>query len=981
MACCWLEPLCGERLPLRNYTSEHGLASNLTSHLLLDSHGYLWIGTREGLSRFDGDRFENYGPPDGFRQNWVRTMIETRAHAFWVGIRGVGVCRFDPAAPTPARPFHCLRLGDSEADNQVNCLLEDRLGRLWAGTDTGAFVSTAEGRFAPVPGQESGSGVRSLAVDGRGSVWLGTGGLGLVRITEQGAVEFHRRRGDPLVIWSLRRDAHGRVWAGTELGLVLLDTNPPPGGSVVQEVYTLVPGTPEHVLNLDEAPDGSLWFSGEEGLGRLSQNTVSVYTRANGLVQTKISDMAHDQDGNLWLATTSHGILRLAHPGFTSFDEADGLATNRIYSLFENRAGNLCAVAGPMSRLFLSCFDGHRFETVRPNVPPWIHYFGWGHDRITFQDHLGEWWIATGQGLVRFGAVADLRSLAYVRPKAVYTTRDGLNGDGIFRLFEDSRGDIWISAAERPGLARWDRATGRICNYTQVLGNRAWASAFAEDREHGIWIAFYTGGLARYREGRFTFFRADDPPAPRLFDSFYVDAAGTLWMASLAGGLGYIEHPEAEQPVIRRLTQRDGLASNRVMCLVEDRRGSLYIGTNRGLDRLERSTGTIEHYSTADGLADDYVELAFRDRQGGLWFGSSLGGLSRLLPEAARPRPLHPVRITRVMVGGRAQPIPATGAAHVAPLTVPPGPNPIDIEFGALHLRAGDAPRYQFKLDDTTDWSAPTDQHGVLYASLGAGRHRFAVRRAGVEGAAAAPATLEFMVEAPLWQRPWFAGSVLLLIGFAVYQMHRYRLAYLLAVERVRLRIATELHDDIGSSLSQIALLTEVARKDPSGAAERLGRVADLARELLESMSDIVWAISPQWDSVNDLVSRMRRFANDVLGAREIEFSFHSGGVEEGLAAEAETRRQVYLIFKEAVHNIVRHAGCRHAAIEFGVEQGSMVLAICDDGRGFDAATEGRGNGLASMRQRAQRLSGELEIREAAGGGTAVRLRVPLRTS
>jgi signal transduction histidine kinase len=211
--------------------------------------------------------------------------------------------------------------------------------------------------------------------------------------------------------------------------------------------------------------------------------------------------------------------------------------------------------------------------------------------------------------------------------------------------------------------------------------------------------------------------------------------------------------------------------------------------------------------------------------------------------------------------------------------------------------------------------------------------------------------------------------------------LHRYRLGRLLELERVRLRIATDLHDDIGSTLSQIAVLSElVTHHLPSedAVAERLTTIASLSRDLVDSLSDIVWAINPKRDHLSDLTYRMRRFAGDLLTPRGIEFQIAAPSSADDLTTGADLRREVFLIFKEAVNNAARHSACTRVDTGFEVNNGFLQLQVVDNGRGSDAFDEGAGNGIPSMRQRASRLGGTLEVQSRPGGGTTVQLRAPL---
>jgi signal transduction histidine kinase len=325
------------------------------------------------------------------------------------------------------------------------------------------------------------------------------------------------------------------------------------------------------------------------------------------------------------------------------------------------------------------------------------------------------------------------------------------------------------------------------------------------------------------------------------------------------------------------------------------------------------------------------------------------------------------------------------GETAVPALELEPNQNQIQIDFTSLAFAAGETLQYQYQLEGTdADWNAPTDQRTVNYASLSPGRYRFLVRAVNADGIASPhPATITFTILRPIWQRWWFLTLAALILGLAGYAGYRYRVAQLLKLERVRTRIATDLHDDIGSNLSRIALLSEVVRQqvrhDDPDVTERLSLISNVSRESVDAMSDIVWAINPQRDHLRDLVQRMRRFAEDAFQSRNIAFRFRAPSLEQDIKLGADMRREVFLIFKESVNNMVRHSACTEAEIDFRIEGGWLVLKLSDNGKGLDLTHESEGQGLLSMRQRAKKLGGELEIRSPNGQGTTVTLRVPLR--
>jgi signal transduction histidine kinase len=240
------------------------------------------------------------------------------------------------------------------------------------------------------------------------------------------------------------------------------------------------------------------------------------------------------------------------------------------------------------------------------------------------------------------------------------------------------------------------------------------------------------------------------------------------------------------------------------------------------------------------------------------------------------------------------------------------------------------------------------------------------------------PATVAFAIAAPVWQRWWFLALAALAVAGAAYALYRYRVARLLEVERVRTRIATDLHDDIGANLTRISVLSEVASYRSGGGDESLASIARISRESVASMGDIVWAINPKRDSFRDLVRRMRELANEALASAGVRLTFSAPDSIDDVRLGHDTRREVFLVYKEAVTNAARHSGCEHAAVRIDLDGRKLALEVSDDGRGFDPSARRGGNGLQNMRRRAAAIGGRLEVRSAPGEGTSVRLEVPL---
>lgn len=465
----------------------------------------------------------------------------------------------------------------------------------------------------------------------------------------------------------------------------------------------------------------------------------------------------------------------------------------------------------------------------------------------------------------------------------------------------------------------------------------------------------------------------------------YLDREGRLWATTTRGGLVRVDDPTAERPAFIIYTIAKGLSSNNLNAVTEDLYGRIYLGTARGVDRLAPGTGKVGHFTAADGLVPGEIRAAFRERGGALWF-TARNGFSRFVPEPERPSTPPPVLVTSLSVAGDRQNVSALGETNVSLADLAPDRNQLQIDFVGLSFAPGEVLRYQYRLEGADkDWSGPVAQRTVTYARLAPGNYRFLVRAVNADGVVSAtPATLRFTVLPPIWQRSWFIALVAIAIGLIVYAIYRYRVARLLELANIRTRIATDLHDDIGANLTRISMLSEVARQQHGNGSERadnpLLSIARIARESVASMSDIVWAINPERDSLRDVIRKMRRHAEEVFSIRDVELHFETPSSKDSQKLGVTMRRDLLLIFKEAVNNVARHSNCSRVNIELRLEGSQVLLTILDDGVGFDTSVASEGHGLQSMKRRAETLGGTLAI-ASAPGQTKLTARIPLNQS
>ena len=999
--------LHAEKLPVKTYTTADGLGRDQINRIVQDSHGFLWFCTAEGLSRFDGYKFTNYTTSNGLANNAVNDLLETRDGTYLVATAN-GLSVLNPHG-TPM--FSNWRAPEKAAE-EITVLLEDSKGRIWCGTIAGLYQLERNGaewsfHFVDLGLKRENYDswlIEAVIEDRRGSLWIGTRGSGLCRYWQDDRIEhFTEKEGLPNNrVTSLLEDQTGRLWVGTPAGLFRLVNDPKPERRPVSDSFTVKEGlTDNWITTLFQSAEGKI-FAATRGLNELvtDQNGhlyFRSFTTAQGLSENHVQTIAEDRDGNLWLGTGNGGAMKIARNGFIEFIHSDGLGEGEIFSIFEDQVGQTCAfLRDRQGHEFIACFDGQRFASVQLHLSPQLHDVGWGFGQQALQDVAGEWWAPTGEGLYRFPSVSRFLQIAKTRPRGVYDSKRGLPSNEVFSLFQDTKGDLWMGSISLSlnGITKWERSKDVLHTFSEADGlpsKNVLPSAFGEDRSGSIWAGLNVGVVLRYREGRFDMFTVSDGSPGGWIRAIYCDHNGRLWISSGQGGVRRIDEPQAEHPKFIPYTLDEGLSSNQVNCITEDQWGRIYFGTGRGLDRLDPNSGHIKHFTTADGLVNGRVRFALRDRSGALWFANETE-LSRLLPESDRPEPEPPIVIARVQIAGVPLPLSELGESNVGPLELAAGQNQVSIDFVGLEFDPGEALRYQHKLEGADrDWSVPSDQRVINYENLAPGSYRFQVRAVTTDGIMSLhPAIFVFRISPPLWRRWWSLTLAVGLFGFLVYAAHRYRVGRLIELERVRTRIATDLHDDLGSSLSRMAILSEVAKRriqDPSrDSIKILTDIAESSRKAVESMSDIVWAIDPRRDDLNNVVFRVRQFASDLLVAKDIAWQFQALPDFDKFKLNPEQRRQIFLIFKEAINNSVRHAKCKCLYLSLEVLRSEIVGEIRDDGCGFTVPSLDRpgengqpGHGLENLRTRATQLGGHLSIVSSPGQGTWIRFSIPLK--
>ncbi len=968
-------PRRAPRYHIETWQREEGLPHNAVQAIAQTLDGYLWIGTQRGLARFDGIRFSNFDDKNTseIRNPSIYSLCPARDGSLWIGTFGDGLLRLHGGI------FTGYTTNDGLAGNSIRSLLEAPDGTLWIGTTSG-MSRLRNGKFTTFTSRDglANNTVRSLGLARDGTLWIGTGaavntlksgdviepfagmdhlpgtdaraihwdregtlflamtgGLGL-RTPEDHVLYFTKE--DGLVdekTTALCSDRRGNLWVGSSGGLCRFTA-----GRWMTE--TVTDGSAfDAVSALLEDREGNLWVGTKDGLHRLTAQAFESFSQAQGLSHINTISVIEDHEGSIWTATWGGGLNKIQNGKVKVYDKLQGLPLSTCLSLHEDQQNNLWAGLD---------FDGGLIHVRDDRLVVYRKEHGLTQQtvRVICQDRAGRYWLGTSAGLVLF----------HKKRFTAFTSQDGLAGNTIRSLLEDKEGNLWIGSND---------------------------------------------GLSRRTDGKFSSFTAADGLSPGAILALYQDPRCDLWIGSAGGGLNRYRNGE-----FKRYTIRDGLFSDDVHEILEDDDSFLWMSSRNGVFRVSKQdfdaydAGRIKAlHCQAYGKRDGIVSIecnsvakpaGWKARDGRLWFATAKGltvvdPKTDVQPNGTAP----PVVIEQVLADKNPMSVVSPGAGST--LEVPPGRGELEFHYAALSYTAPEKNLFKYKLEGLdADWLAAGDQRVALYRNVPPGHYVFRVIASNNDGLWSGDgATLHLTLQPHHWQTWWFKSLVALVGVSVVASGARYstkkrmeakleRLAQQNAIEKERARIAQDMHDDLGARLTEIMFLSGVAaRSQPDEVKEHVATISTAARELVQNLDTIVWAVDPKSDDLESLTTYIHDYADRFLANASLRRRFR---IQTGLPARSvssQVRHDVFLIIKEALNNVVKHASCSNVELEIRFEEEILKISIADNGIGFSPGTgDSFSNGLHNMSARAQGIGGKIQIEGTPGSGTRVRLRVPL---
>jgi signal transduction histidine kinase/ligand-binding sensor domain-containing protein len=944
------------------WNTGEGLPVNDIQELTQTPDGYLWLGTYNGLVRFDGVRFDTFltvptgsrygariGPlasddrgrlwlapdqaallrrdPAGFTE-FVTNQTNLRDRAvslcsdgtnamLWVDARG-GLGRFNTDNPERVERI-------KGAASNASRWIRDGKGRLWlANARNVKLYQNGKWKEAAVPG----TATLTAAPCKAGGLWIARDAK-LRYVNEDGRdkeVATFPWRGQSRVK-CIMEDSVGRLWIGT----------------VGQGLFCYVAGEFKHVL-----PEG---------------NTISC--------------LLNDSEDNIWAGTRGGGLIRVRQRHFFIHDSSDGLAHEFVRSLAQDNKGRVWLVSAEGK---IGWWQDGTWHQLGP-TEGWQGFEG----ACVMPANDGSVWVSTThRGVWRWGN------------RKFYKQNFGgkeLPGAAVDML-QDSKERVWM-VTDNSGIFCWSNS--ELVRYSTAEGLPSdRIRQIVEDSAGILWAGDWEGGIARLEGDRWKVVRRH---------SGHMDAVRTmvantnaLWIGTSAGGLLRFKDGETT-----RITVEQGLPDPCIQQLILDERGFLWGGTPHKLFRIslkeldavaDRQAPRLNAvvYGRSDGVPD--VSFAnwcdprcWRTREGELWFATASGALHFQpgnLPESAAPK----ILLEQTLLDGKPQ-----IAADLQNLR--PGPGRLEFRFTAPCLTAPERVRFRYQLTGVDrDWVDAERTRSAIYASVPAGKYTFRVQASSPEGVwNSETATVTLAIHPYFWQTNWFLAAIAATVaGGGVWTARRTAMQRLRrrlelvrqehAVDRERARIAQDIHDELGANLTSIGLLADMGtrhKSDPSAVSRELEQISQTARESVAAMDAIVWALNPRNDSLDHFANYISQFTRDFFRPTNVRTRLEVPANLPSQPLPMETRHQLFLIVKECFNNVVRHAHASEVKLELHCEEGRLRLMVADNGRGLSSNTvrEGR-NGLGNLHERIQRLGGSLQIESERGRGTTLRFTLPL---
>ena len=992
-------------ISFEHFTMEHGLSAPVTQ-IIQDNYGFLWFGTSDGLNRFDGTTFNVYrnipGDTTSIPSNIINSLVPDAAGRVWAATNR-GICYFDFNDDR----FHTIKYNDTLEvldRHRVHAIAQGNDNSIWFASRTwlhqwkdGKVISTLAMPAYPD------LLIKYLYIDDKDRKWIGSNeGLHMhdpktgkflhaaihspFTIANKLKATVHpvkTYKNDTLMIGSWYADMQKVYLSGDKIINIPF---PDPFGTDPRShiVQGLAQGTND-IWWIGTYGNGISWFDVKRN--QFIDHFRYVPSDPESLSSDYINDIFKDASGIVWIGTTKG--LDKYDPLVQQFKsiplpvQPSHFAVYRLANTIVEDKDNphwlwLCVSGVGLFHynIHTQHFDLYQLESESENQQLSNNLYSF------FYDSKGRIWIGTRLGVYLFDPqTKKFKDSPLKDNKAI---------QGAHTIIEDRNGDFWF-ATNSNGIYRFSEKDKQLRSYifdpdnpNSIPDNKIFC--LIEDSQGKLWISTQNRGMCRYdpRTEEYIHFQhtKNDPntiPDNGVF-VLYEDENNQLWIGT-ENGLAVMDMATL---AITQYSTNDGLCNNTVFSITPDGQGRLWLGTNNGLSNFNPPTKHFRNYYIKDGLPQNRIDgEVFFSMDNNILFLATTGVLTFCEPDKMQLNTRIPsIILTDYTILGKEVPV-MRNKEMLLPIHLSYKENMITFNFAALNYSNSFLNQYAYKLEGfDADWIYCGSKQSATYTNLNGGTYTFRVKGANNDGIWNERGTSVLLyVHPPFWKTWWFYLLVALAIGAVLYAYYRMRINQLIRLQNIRTRIARDLHDDIGSTLSSINMISSMAdqtKVNSNKSTELFHTIASASGQAMDLMSDIVWSINPKNDRMEMIIIRMRQYASEILEAANISFSLEIDDEGRDVLLPLEIRKDFYLIFKEAINNLAKYSKADHVVIRLNFKNQMIHLFIHDNGIGFDPASASSGNGLKNMKARASHLKGQLNIHSGHREGTTVDLTIPL---
>lgn len=980
-------PIFSQSYTYNSYTTKDGLPSNIITALLQDKKGYIWIGTNNGLAKYDGSEFTIYSTSNGLSNNWITVITENpfSPESIWFGTIAGGANRLKNGI------VKSYKYGSDPDWNNVSDLCVDKDGIVWVITKNG-FLKIKNDSVKVVSDKGAPKYPENIAISKNGKILCSEGNQVYSFIPDNSLV--HKINGKNVSLnsqdlisrpeWknlnlqlpqaskivSMISGSENRTWIGTSDNFIIELSD----SGILRKEKTKA-GIPSQVWDDGFGSflirDRDIFFSVMKN--NLSEQKILPFPENEEMPLDVTSPFLIDREGNVWIGTWLKGLLKISNLALYNFQFPDN---SKLSWSSIDQLGNIWVGA-----------EGGVWEVYINKENQWQKKFHplFDHEKntrtyISHIDSENNLWLSLKRKIYSFKISREKDLSSRLEPSKLVNLLHYINNKGtLLAIYSDKQNRIWFSIAES-GVGVADLKTGKLIKFYYVedgIPGEA-VRVIYQDHLDQIWLGGWQQGISIFSGNPMPVFKrkltTENGLPDNMIRSVLEDTSGNMWIGTRHNGVAVFSGDKLRNKT--NISMKEGLLSNSIWSIIEGPGNTMWLNTDAGIEQIDLQTLKVLPHKKEFLLNFDQ-SLSMKKYNYRFWSFCTDEELFILENKPEKNVNIFPpIDITNVLINGNKFSVDdLSDLSH--------SQNNISISFAGLSFKEEKAVTYQYKLIGAdTNWTAPSSHRYVSFAALRPGKYTFLVRAINSEGIPGnMPASLYFIINPPFWQQWWFILVGVFIISILIFLGHRYRVNQLLKIEFIRTRISRDLHDEIGSSVGSIVLRSRMLQKEiklDEKSKEELEKIKNTAAKVSETLRDIVWFVNPEFETLDDMILRMKDTAQSLLSG--ILYEFISPDEILLIKLSLDFRRNVFLSYKEILYNIAMHSNATKVKIETRTAGGVFFLEISDNGVGFESKDGiisnkiSGGNGLKNLVKRMTVINGSVDIRSNLNQGTTILL-------